>query len=432
MGSPLEQLASDLRGLAGQLRDALVHMERLGGELLAGDPGAIHEAAGAWREMQAGLAALEADLGSQSRRALAGTWEGAASEAYAAEWRALDRGITELAGALGRVASSLEAEAGRAAALNAEARAVMDALRGLAGAVEAAALNPAAAAAVAQQAPQTLGRWRDVLDRVEAESAALLAWLMTLTLLFEHQVREMPRVHPAPVRAVVLPGYPPRLGVSASPGEIALPRPAPRPGPPPDKGSARGVLLAVLLSLAAAGAAAGLRDGLRAITRTEFDRQRKQKAVSQALTAAPRPPLRPEDEERIRRNAEDLNVDPARFESLARDPANGGRVDQNSIEEARLAIRLERSGQLTDVVRSPDPQVDLVEDGGAGQSWDVKSFRRDNFDSGTTIKTIGQEIDAGHHVIINTAHLEPAQVAEIQRLVGARGWSGQVIFASSE
>lgn len=208
----------------------------------------------------------------------------------------------------------------------------------------------------------------------------------------------------------------------------------------PRRGNASGagavlVVLGGLLALwALSQAQTGGSNGGSNTPRNQEDlhRQQKQKAVSQALAGAPKPPLRPEDENEIERNARELNVDRARFESLARDPGSGWKIDRGSIEEARIAIRLERSGQLHDVVRSPDPQADFIEDGGAGRDWDVKSPRAFNFDAKVTMNDIGTELGAGNNVVINTTYLDADQASEIQQAVNARGWSGRVILTSSE
>jgi hypothetical protein len=318
----------------------------------------------------------------------------------------------------------LEEAADRADVLNDEAAGVANGLR----AVLSAGPLDAGAAGVALQ---LLSRWQDLLHRTEAEAEILAMLLAGLRLLLEHQVNAMPMLTPPLERwPVLLPGGPSRVSIGQAATGVAITRPAP--GPPPDKQSAVGALLLVLAALAAAAAAAGLAGGLNAITRAEFNRQQKQKAVSQALAAAPKPPLPPDQEEEVARNARELEIDPARFEALARDPAKGGEIDENSIEEARLAVRLERTGRLADVVRSPAPEADLIEDGGAGQTWDVKSFRSDTFDLGKAMTSTADELRDGNNVIVNTAHLDPGQVADIQRDVEAQGWSDRVIIATSE
>jgi hypothetical protein len=226
------------------------------------------------------------------------------------------------------------------------------------------------------------------------------------------------------------PTGPPLPGPWAHATAPAVPREPGAGGP-----SAGLALGAVALTLAAARllsqlGAASDPDTLRRLE--ELRRRQRQKQVASAIAGAPQPSP-PQDREReIERNARELRVDPARFEALARDPGKGWNVDANGIEEARIAIRLERSGQLTDVVRSPDPRADLIEDGGAGQSWDVKSYRAGDFAIDRIVADIADEIRSGCSVIVNTSHLDTGQVVQVRQAVSARPWAGRVIFTSSE
>jgi hypothetical protein len=168
----------------------------------------------------------------------------------------------------------------------------------------------------------------------------------------------------------------------------------------------------------------------------DFQRARNQRAV--AAANAPNPlgsPKKPElDEEtkaEIRRVADDLGVDPAYLESLARDPSKGWTANRSTIEEARVAVRLQQEGRLQDPVRDPSGGAEFIEDKGAGQSWDVKSFRRDNFDLSASLVNVGRELVGGNDVILDTAHLSSEQITELQQAVNARGWAGRVIFAPS-
>jgi hypothetical protein len=167
----------------------------------------------------------------------------------------------------------------------------------------------------------------------------------------------------------------------------------------------------------------------------DFQRARNQRVA--AAANAPNPlgsPKKPElDEEtkaEIKRVAQELGADPGYVESLARDPATGWKADSGTVEEARVAIRLEQKGRLQDPVRDPSGGADFIEHKGAGQRWDVKSFRASNFDLGTSVDKVGRELEALHNVILNTGYLSPDQVAELQQAVIERNWSGRVVFAA--
>jgi hypothetical protein len=163
----------------------------------------------------------------------------------------------------------------------------------------------------------------------------------------------------------------------------------------------------------------------------ELRRQQRQRAVQERLTlTCLRPRLRADDEAELGRWALELGVDRPRLEVLARDPGIGWRADADSIEEARIALSLEREGRLVGVVRDPDPHGgDFIEDLGAGRVWDVKSFRGANFDLEACLRDVEEELAKGEDVIISQAHLSPGQTERLRLAVASRAWSERVIFS---
>jgi hypothetical protein len=162
----------------------------------------------------------------------------------------------------------------------------------------------------------------------------------------------------------------------------------------------------------------------------ELRRQQRQKAVRERLLE-PRvwPAPRAEERAAMGRLARELSVSGPRVEMLARDPGIGWRVDADSIDEARVALRLERSRRLHGMVRDPDPHGgDFIEDLGAGRVWDVKSFRAATFDLEASLRDVEEELHKGEDVIICPAHLSHAQAGALHRGVIAGGWSDRVIF----
>lgn len=190
-------------------------------------------------------------------------------------------------------------------------------------------------------------------------------------------------------------------------------------------GAAVAAALALLTLTALLSGSSGISQALQ----EEFRRQRKRREVA-GLLAQPKPPFNDDEREKVRRGADELGIDRERFELLGRDPAHGWRTTDNAIEEARIGIRLERSGRLRDVVRSPDRETDLIEDGGAGARWDVKSFRSQSFDLEQAVNEIELELKVGDNVIVNTAYLRPQQLAQIRQAVTERGWADRVIYGS--
>jgi hypothetical protein len=189
------------------------------------------------------------------------------------------------------------------------------------------------------------------------------------------------------------------------------------------------VVLAAVWALGSLGAAAEPQT-LRKLN--QLRRQQVRKAVAGLLAGGPKARPGPQEWDEIDRNACDLGVDRERFTALARDPAHGWAVNDNAIMEARIGVRLERWGRLHDVVRSPAPEADLVEDGGAGRSWDVKTFPGVSYKRRMALDTIRKELDyRGNDVIVNTLKMSPSQVADLCSAVARRGWAPRVLFGSS-
>ena len=163
----------------------------------------------------------------------------------------------------------------------------------------------------------------------------------------------------------------------------------------------------------------------------ERAKERLRREVQDRLDSAPKPELDEATKAKIRTNAEELGVDPARFESLARDPAHGYTVSANSIEEARMAVKAEQAGLLNNVVRSPNPEADFLEDGGAGQPWDVKTFRADTFDLESSSAQIRQELVQGNNVMLNTRYMTSGQVDALSFRADTEGWLSRFIFMRS-
>ena len=136
--------------------------------------------------------------------------------------------------------------------------------------------------------------------------------------------------------------------------------------------------------------------------------------------------------------AMEFREDPGRVEELARDPDHGGGVRDHSLDEARIALAMERQGKLRHVVRDPRPGCgDLIEDDGAGQEWDVVSFPEEYFNGADAEITLHGKLERQVKdermvkVIVNTAYLSPARLREVEQIVEERRWWDNVIYGSS-
>ncbi len=84
-------------------------------------------------------------------------------------------------------------------------------------------------------------------------------------------------------------------------------------------------------------------------------------------------------------------------------------------------------------MRSPDPRAEFIEDDGHGVSWDVKSFRSDiqgpgAFDLEASLVNMNKKLSNGINIIVNTAHLDPADLATLRRAIEERGWISRVLY----
>jgi hypothetical protein len=133
-------------------------------------------------------------------------------------------------------------------------------------------------------------------------------------------------------------------------------------------------------------------------------------------------------------SGEETDPDQARLDELARDPAHGGRITPGSMEEARTALELERSGKLPGPVqRDPSGAADFID--GNGQAWDVKSFHSEfpqakgGFDLGKAMNTIRASVRGDEDVILNTSHLSADDLRALTDAIGRQpGLGGHVLF----
>jgi hypothetical protein len=131
---------------------------------------------------------------------------------------------------------------------------------------------------------------------------------------------------------------------------------------------------------------------------------------------------------------------PEEFDALAEDPDKNYGIEANSKVERMVALELENRGLLKNIVRDtrelPENvgRGDFIEDGGAGQVWDVKGFNssypgsKGSYKLEKSLVAIEEEFNNGENVIIDTAKMYPEHVAELHQAVVERGWSERVLW----
>jgi hypothetical protein len=147
------------------------------------------------------------------------------------------------------------------------------------------------------------------------------------------------------------------------------------------------------------------------------------------------------------------------IEELAKDPDNGYKPVPKTRREAEVALDLVDQGKLPGPVRRPvkgdGHSGDFVD--GNGKDWDVKAprsreklieditaenakkgrkppnFRPDKkidgeFDLAKELKSIEDQVKGGEGVIVDTAKLNPADLAALKDAVTKAGLDGKVIY----
>jgi hypothetical protein len=138
----------------------------------------------------------------------------------------------------------------------------------------------------------------------------------------------------------------------------------------------------------------------------------------------------------------------ARLDELAQDPAHGGVVRPQSLQEARVGLRAEANGDIPGpITRAPfGPNgEDLGEFFDAeGQRWDVKSSPDLTPPSSRTpgqpipnpqseqafTNMINKELSQGENVLLDPGGMTPGRLAQLEQLVKNNpAWQGKVIWA---
>jgi hypothetical protein len=123
-----------------------------------------------------------------------------------------------------------------------------------------------------------------------------------------------------------------------------------------------------------------------------------------------------------------------RFLELARDPAKGGQISYKSVQEAHVALDLERRGDLPGPIqRDPTGGADFTD--ATGQCWDVKGFHsgfppsKGGYELGDSMSKISRSLSLRENVIVDTSQMNRQDVQGIRAAVEAKPeWGGRVLW----
>ncbi len=123
----------------------------------------------------------------------------------------------------------------------------------------------------------------------------------------------------------------------------------------------------------------------------------------------------------------------AEYESLAKDPAHGGKIDAKSEQERRVGLELEeRKAVPATITRDPTGAAEFID--GAGQKWDVKGFNsnfkpsKGGFDVQVDAGKVDKSLKAGEHVMLDTSKMTPNDIAALKAEGAARSWGNKVVY----
>jgi hypothetical protein len=121
------------------------------------------------------------------------------------------------------------------------------------------------------------------------------------------------------------------------------------------------------------------------------------------------------------------------FESLASDPAHGGKISIKSIQERTVGLELEKAGKVPGpITRDPTGAAEFID--GKGNKWDVKGFnsnfspKKGGFSAATDAGKVDKSLALGENVMLDTSKMNDADVAALKSEGTARGWGDRVQY----
>jgi WXG100 family type VII secretion target len=211
----VDHLGAEVLGLLSQLKTAAGDLGHAGGPAhLAGDPAALRAAADAWRRQVGELGGIKSRLSSQVQEAIDGSWQGQASDAFAAQWQAMGAQIEDLLASQARVADSLAQAAERCSAQNSQAVVLAHEISALVSTLESTG-DPSALMGMAGRGWDLLRRKDVLLHQIQTSWSAYAATLTAINLLFQHLLQQARAIQP---QQVVVPRWDFRPELAPRPG----------------------------------------------------------------------------------------------------------------------------------------------------------------------------------------------------------------------
>jgi len=123
----------------------------------------------------------------------------------------------------------------------------------------------------------------------------------------------------------------------------------------------------------------------------------------------------------------------AKYEILARDPAQGGKITPKTEQERRVGLELENRGYVPGpITRDPTGKAEFID--AQGNKWDVKGFNsyyrpsEGGFKLQVDVKKVDKSLNEGENVMLDTSKMTPSDIAALKAEGAVRGWGDKVVY----
>lgn len=121
------------------------------------------------------------------------------------------------------------------------------------------------------------------------------------------------------------------------------------------------------------------------------------------------------------------------YQSLAQDPAHGGKITVKTEQERQVGLNLERRGDIPGpITRDPTGAAEFID--ARSVKWDVKGFNsgfkpsRGGFNLKTDADKVDKSLRGGENVMLDTSKMSPGDVDALKAEGAARGWNDRVVY----
>ena len=123
----------------------------------------------------------------------------------------------------------------------------------------------------------------------------------------------------------------------------------------------------------------------------------------------------------------------AEYETLARDPAKGGKINDKTEQERRVGLELEKRGDVPGpITRDPTGKAEFID--AHGNKWDVKGFNsyfkpsKGGFNLQVDADKVDKSLEEDEKVMLDTSTMTPSDLAALKAEGATRSWGNKVVY----